>query len=223
MTADNPAATATADPNASAAPTTAPAVPATNAPTPEGSQATPQEGAPTNEAKTEAGDKPAEQAAPETYTFELPEGMEIDAALADKVTPILRESSVSQEAAQKLASAFAEHLKAMEAGANEAYARMRAEEIRTQTEEWRQQLITDPEIGGPQAEVINARVIAAVGKLATPEFKEAMDKHGWGNHPELVRFINRCIDYVPPETGERAAGGGGTKPSTADLLYGPRS
>lgn len=220
MTADNPAATATADTNAAPDPTTATATTATNAPTPEGSQATPQEGQPTNEAKTDAGAKPGEQAAPEAYSFTLPEGMEVDTALAESVTPILKEAGVSQEAAQKLAQAFAEHIKAQEANAPEAYAQMRAQEVAKQSAEWRKATEADPEIGGANFKATHDRVIGAVGQLATPEFKAEMDVHGWGNHPELIRFINRCIDYVPPETGERAAGGGGSKQSPADVLYG---
>lgn len=219
MTADTPAATATADPNAAPDPTAAQATTATDATTPDGSQATPQEGAQASEAKTDAGDKPDAQAAPESYTFTMPEGREIDSALADSVTPILREAGVSQEAAQKLAQALVEHMEAKEARVPEVYAEMRKQEVETLKTQWREAITADKELGGPNAQAIQSRVLAAVGECATPEFKAAMDEHGWGNHPELIRFINRCIDYVPPETGERAASGGGTK-NVADALFG---
>lgn len=218
MTAETQAATATVDTNAGAAQTPASNAPATGAATPEGSPAVPQEG--TQQGEGTPPEKAAEAATPEAYSFVMPEGVELDTQLAESVTPILAEAKVPPAVAQKLADALAAHIKSQQDQAPAVYAEMRRQEIAQQTEQWRAQITADPELGGPQAEAINKRVLAAVGALATEQFKAEMNAHGWGNHPELIRFINRCIDYVPAETGERAAGAGGSKPSAADVLYG---
>ncbi len=218
MTAETPAATATADPNAAAAQTTADTT-ATNATNAEGSQATPPEGTTTNEPQNPDGNKPAENAAPEAYEFAMPEGMQLDEDLSNAVTPILREANVSQETAQKLADALAAHIKSREALVGEvfdkAYEDRRAQEIKEQTTAWGVQANAAKDIG---PEVLT-RVRTAFGDLATPELTQAVEELGWGNHPELVRLINRLIDYVPPEKGERAASGGGTAQSDYERMY----
>jgi len=222
MTAENTAATDTADTNSAAATTTAATTDATNATTPTGSQATPPEGAETAAATTD-GSTTADT--PESYTFVMPEGMTLDQGLADAVTPILREANISQEVAQKLAAAFAERMKAAETGAKEAfdkaYEERRQAEITTNAQNWLQALKADPEIGGNKADQVKARALEAVGAVATPEMKAAFEEHGWGNHPELVRLVHRLIDYTPPEKGERAAGAGGTGSKTPAAVLWP--
>lgn len=218
MTADTTAATATADTSAAAVQTTA-ETPATNAPNVEGSQATPQEEKPKEEPQSTDGDQPKEAAAPEKYEYTLPDGMEIDAALAEKVDPIFKDAKIPQEVAQKLALAVAEHFKALEEGSGEAldkfYSERRDAEIAEQSEKWLNESLAAKDIG----ESVRSRVVDAVGELATPEVKEAFNTLGWGNHPALIRLLNTLIDYVPPEKGERAASGGGTQ-SLADRMFG---
>ena len=49
--------------------------------------------------------------APEKYEFKVPEGMTLNQALADKVSPILKTMNLSQENAQKLMDVYVEQLK----------------------------------------------------------------------------------------------------------------
>lgn len=60
--------------------------------------------------KKEEADKKANEV-PEKYEFKVPEGMALDQALADKVSPIFKEMKLSQVAAQKLVDVYAGHLK----------------------------------------------------------------------------------------------------------------
>jgi hypothetical protein len=56
--------------------------------------------------------KPQTQGAPESYSdFNLPEGMTLDKALADKALPVFKKHNLSQEAAQEFVSLQAEHAK----------------------------------------------------------------------------------------------------------------
>ena len=50
---------------------------------------------------------------PEKYEFKLPEGMVLDKALADKISPIFKEMKIPQEDAQKLVDIYSEHVKAV--------------------------------------------------------------------------------------------------------------
>ena len=48
---------------------------------------------------------------PEKYDIKVPEGMSLDQALLDKVTPIFKEAKLTQEAAQKLTDIYADTVK----------------------------------------------------------------------------------------------------------------
>jgi len=58
-----------------------------------------------NEAKAKAGE------VPEKYEFKIPEGMTLDQALVDKVSPIFKEMKLSQGDAQKLVDFYSENQK----------------------------------------------------------------------------------------------------------------
>lgn len=63
-----------------------------------------------DDAKKAEGDKNKGQA-PEKYEFKAPEGMTLDQALVDKVSPIFKELGLTQEQANKLFNAYAENVK----------------------------------------------------------------------------------------------------------------
>ena len=58
-----------------------------------------------------AADKAKAEAVPEKYEFKMPEGMTLNQAFADKVTPVLKEGKVSQAVAQKLVDMYIEQQK----------------------------------------------------------------------------------------------------------------
>lgn len=49
---------------------------------------------------------------PEKYDIKVPEGLTLDQALLDKITPIFKDAKISQATAQKLADAYSEIIKA---------------------------------------------------------------------------------------------------------------
>jgi hypothetical protein len=218
MTAETTAATATADPSAGTATTDATA---TSAAPP----AAPQAADTSTETKPDAAaddtsanaDAPADEQAQEpiAYEFKAPEGMDLDADLITAITPILQKHKVPQELVSELTEAYAQRLQQIEEGAGAALEEAFTARIKAQSEEWLQQTMAAKDIG----EGVRSRVMSAVGAVATPEIKEELNRHGWGNHPGLIRLIDRLIDYVPPETGERGGGAGGAK-TIADALFG---
>ena len=48
---------------------------------------------------------------PEKYEFKLPEGMSLDQALVDKISPIFKEAELTQAKAQEIVNVYSEHVK----------------------------------------------------------------------------------------------------------------
>jgi hypothetical protein len=216
MTAEDTAATGAADTSADEATRTEAATDATQSTDAQGNTAADDT---TDEAK---GDTEAAEV-PETYTFEMPEGMELDQGLLDKATPTFKELGLTNEQASKLVGIYAEHVKAQADGSAEAieawYAERRQAEIAEANEAGIAAIKADKEIGGANFEPVKARVVEAVGAIGTPELRQTFDKLGLANDPEIVRFIHRCIDYTPQDKGETPAGGGGATESEGDRMY----
>ena len=123
-----------------------------------------------------------DQASPETYSdFALPEGVELNEQLLEEATPLFKDAGLSKEQAQKFVDL---HAKMVQEGA-----RQQAEQFSKLVSDWHDQAINDKQFGGDdfQENVGIARL--AVEKLGTPEFKQLMEDHGVGNHPEMIRFM----------------------------------
>jgi hypothetical protein len=129
---------------------------------------------------------------PEKYEFTMPEGMELDTALAEKVDPVLRELGLSNEQANKLASTFAEYRASESQRQSDAYAQ--------QVEDWGKSARDDKEFGGAAFEKNVAAAQTAIGKFGTPELK-ALLADGLGNHPELIRFCVRVGKAIGEDGG----------------------
>lgn len=198
MTAETPAATGTVDPSPATAPTDA----ATQATTPTGSEATPQ--------------APTTPEVPESYTFDMPEGVELDTAAVEKFTPLFKEAGLTQEAASKLVAAYAEHMAELGGKGAEQfdslYEQRFAADVQKRVEADAQALKDDPEIGGAKAAAVHKQVADFLGQNKTEAFDELHNRYGLGNNPEIVRLIHRAIHYTPIDTGEQPAGAGGGAP-----------
>lgn len=119
---------------------------------------------------------------PESYSdFTLPEGVELDAALLEKAAPIFKELGLSQDAAQKLVDFQAEMVKEGEQSQTDAF--------NTLVEGWQKDSKNDKEFGGDKFDESIATALLTIDKFGTPEFKELMEDHGVGNHPEMIRFM----------------------------------
>ena len=143
----------------------------------------------TDKSKTDDGKA---EGPPEKYEFTMPEGMELDTALAEKVDPVLRELGLSNEQANKLASTFAEYRASESQRQSDAYTQ--------QVEEWGQQARDDKEFGGAAFEKNVAAAQTAIGKFGTPELKTLL-ADGLGNHPELIRFCVRVGKAIGEDGG----------------------
>lgn len=122
------------------------------------------------------GDATAEGQVPESYTFTMPDGVELDKAAADEFSVIAKEFKLSQEGAQKIADIGA------------AMVQRQAQEHAKTVEGWVQAAKADKDIGGDKFSENLGVAKAAIDKFGSPELKALLDSTGIGNHPAVVKF-----------------------------------
>ena len=164
--------------------------------------------------ETEASDKTDADAAdvvPEgDYEFKMPEGMEVDKALANRAQGVFKEMGLTQGQADKLTSMIAEQRVDDSQSGQAAYQK--------QIDGWVNDIKSDPDMGGDNF-AKNAGVAAkAVDKFGSSELKEFFNSTGAGNHPELFRFamnVGKTISEDQPGSGDNA-----NQADATDRMYG---
>lgn len=156
---------------------------------------------------------------PETYEFNMPEGMELDEKAAETFTPVLKELGVTQAQADKLTEAFAGWI----SDAAEQGQQAREAAATEMAENWVQEMKADETYGGDQYEANLAVARQVVEKIGGESFKNALDETGLGNHPEVFRFLMKVNEVAPvtedaPGSG-RAGGRNGADVPAYERLY----
>lgn len=167
---------------------------------------------------------PEEKGAPEKYEdFKVPEGFTLDEEVAKDAGALFKKHGLSQTAAQELVDFYVKQTKeAFDAPFN-AYQDKR--------QEWRDQINSDPEIGGSRLNGVKAsigKLINSFGSNKVAEgFREAMDYTGAGDNPDVVRGLYALSRLLteggavrgngPSAEGQRA--NGPAQPSTAQAIY----
>ena len=146
----------------------------------------PAEGTPPAESTPPAEGTPkveeSDPVSPESYSdFTLPEGVTLDEAALGKAAPIFKELNLTQEQAQKLVDLQAEMV--------QEGARSQEDTLNQLIDGWQEESKNDKEFGGEKFEENTAVARLAVEKFGTPDFKQLMEDHGVGSHPEMIRFM----------------------------------
>lgn len=139
-------------------------------------------------------------AVPDTYDLKLPDGSTLPADFVTRTADTARALGLSNEAGQKLLDAQIAEIAQATTATKEA---VKAETIAAmqpggavwneQEALWRNQSLTDVEIGG-SPEKLTANVELAnkvVNRFATEGTKDFFQKSGLGSHPELIRVFAR--------------------------------
>lgn len=167
--------------------------------------------------------------APENYDFkglELPEGFQIDEALAAKFAPIGKELNLSQQSADKLANLLVEIQKEQLADAPNKFAEYKKQEQEAVKLSYEKLLNTDKEIGGGDKSKMNAYLdVADVGynAFATPELKDVLSDLHLDYHPAVIKLFHRLGKLCGNDTITKTNTPTGTKQNAADILYGSNS
>ncbi len=145
------------------------------------------------------------------YEFALPEGMALDAGLAEAMSPVLKDIGLTRGQAQALAGALAAHRQA-EAGSG-------AKEWADIQTGWVDSARRDAEIGGSRWDASVATAQAALSRFGTPGLRSFLMESGGGNHPEVIRFMARVGNAIADDRPESGGGGAGQTLEAAHLLF----
>ena len=162
--------------------------------------------------KTEDGepDGPPEDG---KYTFEMPEGVELDEAMAEKLSPVLADLGLNNKQANQLAAAYIE--------AGEAQAQAQVEAWTKTNEDWVAAAKADKvitEFGWDRAVEQGNAALATFdpeGELTEALTKSAVN----ANHPALIRFMARAGAALANDKTETGTSGGGKEAPPEDRWY----
>lgn len=167
--------------------------------------------------------------APENYDFkglQLPEGFQIDEALAAKFAPIGKELNLSQQSANKLANLLVEIQQEQLADAPNKIAEYKKQEQEAVRLSYEKLLNTDKEIGGGDKAKMNAYLdVADVGynAFATPELKNVLQDLHLDYHPAVIKLFHRLGKLCGNDNITKTNIPVGAKQNAADILYGNNS
>lgn len=161
----------------------------------------------TQATQTEASTTDATKAQAEVeYTFDMPEGVDVDQASLDEFTGIAKELKLPADAAKKFVDLAAKREIA------------RAEAFAKQVETWGSEVKADPELGKPEHLAIAKKTIDTFG---TPELRDLLNSTGMGNHPEVIRMALKIGKAISEDAFVAGRTGGNTPPrDAAAVLYG---
>ncbi|OJF92069.1 hypothetical protein AX761_21760 [Rhizobium sp. 58] len=146
------------------------------------------------------------------YTLTMPEGVTVDQALLDALSPKFAAKGMTTREAQELADEFINVEKGRREAANKNWAETVAK--------WVDDAKTDPDMGGAKWDATATMAKKAIDAIGTPALKEYLQATGGGNHPELIRIfakVGPMISEDNPANG--GAGGAGSPVEPAHRLY----
>ena len=113
--------------------------------------------------------------------IKLPEGVEVDQALATKFVELVNAEGIPRPLVQKLVALQEESMKsAVEA---------RTTQWNSMNEQWRKESQEHPEFGGAKFNATMSQVAKVVNTYGTPELKGIFDLTGVGNNPHFIQFL----------------------------------
>jgi hypothetical protein len=162
--------------------------------------------------------------APETYEITgLPEGMEIDKAALEAVTPLAKDLNLSNAGLSKLASVYAEKVLP---GVTERMQDQLQQDIAAQHSTWANEAVelvkTDPAFEGKPLKEVQQVSAKTLDRFFDPEFRQFLNDTGLGNHPQMLKGMYLVGTKIAEDTTfER----GSTVPpakSRTEKFYGPQ-
>lgn len=144
--------------------------------------------------------------APDSYEFQMPDGVELDTAAAEEFKGIAKEYGLTQEQAQKVADIGAKMVQ------------RQTEAHQTQVQTWVDAVKADKEIGGDKLSENLAIARKTIDTFGSPELKTMLNVTGIGNHPEIVKMAYKIGKAISDDGFVR--GGNTTAPrSAAEIMY----
>lgn len=140
------------------------------------------------EAKPEPGSEPKPTEPVVYQPFNLPEGQSLDEKRLGEFTSILGEYRAPQELGQKLIDLYMDEVGKFKDHQQNVWDRLQ--------EDWLNQIREDPEIGGSRIETVARRCGMVIERFGSQELRDALKATGMGNHPAMVRFVDKIGQYL---------------------------
>lgn len=124
----------------------------------------------------------------------LPEGVEPDAGLIEKIAPLL--DGLPADKVGALRDAYAEIIAAR--------ATEQVDSWKSTIADWEAKIQADKDFGGKKLADSRATAAKALDHFGSPELRQALDQYGFGNNPELFRFavkVGQALAEGGLETG----------------------
>lgn len=126
-------------------------------------------------------------AAPE-YDFKLPEGFTENAELQTEAKTVFAAAGVPADKAQGLIDLFGKAVKASNDATTTAF--------NTEQQTWLSEINAMPEFQGPTRETSLQAIGRVFDEYGTPEAKAALNSHGVGNNPALVKMMLKMANAL---------------------------
>ena len=133
---------------------------------------------------------------PEEYSFTMPEGTLVDTESLAKITPLFKKNNLTQAAANELVDVYTKEILP-------AFVEQQTEAWKTEVTNWAETTKKDPEIGGTKFDATIEKAARALNTI-NPALKEALDKYGFGNHPEMIRTFAKVADLMSEDSISQA-------------------
>lgn len=149
---------------------------------------------------------------PEKYEFKLPENSLLDQLAIEEISQYAKEKGYTQEQASELLQ--------RENDAVMDYHQKSLNEHKEQVQKWKNEVMTDKEIGGENFNVNIEYAHRTLQKFATPEFLNALELTGYGNHPDLVKTFVRIGKAMQPDSFIKTSEAPKAAKSYEEIFYG---
>jgi len=145
---------------------------------------------------------------PEKYEFKAPEGMTLDIAAVEKVTPLFKELKLTQEQAQKLVDVYATQVKSI----HDAQAADFAKFVESEKQ------ATIKALGANYKEELSYAA-KFLDKFANPKVRELFNGSGLGNNIEVIKMFIQAGKLVSEGKLIEGKVDVAADRSAADILY----
>jgi hypothetical protein len=161
-----------------------------------------------------------EEAKPEIkYELKPSENSLLDQAKIDEVIAYAKANGLTNEQAQGLLNKEETLLKSFA----DAQAEAQAEALAKASEEWKQQAMTDKEIGGPEFNKNVELAHRALKQFGNETLSKYLNESGLGNHPDVVRMFMRIGKAMSEDKIISSNAHGGQAKSLEEVFYGKQN
>lgn len=152
-------------------------------------------------AETDPADKVPEDG---KYDLKMPDGVELDAELAEALGPDFKDLGLTNAQAQKLVDKYIATQAEKSAKSEQNWENLQ--------QQWIADAKADKEIGGAKWDQTVALSRRAMGKLGSPDLHEYFRQTGFGNHPEVIRLMAKVGVMISEDSPANGGAGGQGKP-----------